>query len=73
MLSDPTILEFVMVSLIIGIGCGLLPYVLGKVYEMPKHGKTGLILCIVGGLVGGLFIALPVALIFSGFILYKSR
>ncbi len=72
-MNDTHIIYFVIVSFLIGLGCGLIPYLVGSVYGMHRHAKSGLILCIVGGLLGGIVIALPVALIFTGVILYKTR
>ncbi|EFI35625.1 hypothetical protein Dthio_PD3054 [Desulfonatronospira thiodismutans ASO3-1] len=72
-MDDPSILVFVLVSFVIGFLCGLLPYLVGSVYGMRRHAKAGMILCIVGGLLGGIVVALPVALIFTGVILFKTR
>ncbi|WP_291319024.1 hypothetical protein [Desulfonatronospira sp.] len=72
-MDDPSILVFVLVSFVIGFVCGLLPYLVGSVYAMHRHAKAGMILCIVGGLLGGIVVALPVALIFTGAILFKAR
>ena len=71
--SDPTIVQFLVVSFIIGLACGLIPFLVGRNFGMPRHARGGLILCIAGGLIGGIFIALPIALIFTGFIIYYGR
>ncbi|GEM_PF-3219273 len=71
-MADTHILYFVLVSFLIGLACGLVPYLVGSMYGMHRHAKAGLILCIVGGLLGGIFVALPIALIFTGVILFKK-
>jgi len=48
-----------------GLVCGLVPYFIGKKKNNRKLGKIALWSCIAAGLILGILLALPVAVIFS--------
>tara|TARA_Y100000768_G_C23706652_1_gene553851 strand:- start:279 stop:494 length:216 start_codon:yes stop_codon:yes gene_type:complete len=56
-------------ALTVGTLCGIIPYRLGKKYSLESWGIAGLIACILGGLIGGMIIGIPIAGIFSAIIL----
>ncbi len=72
-MSDPSFLQYLLITFIIGMVCGLLPYLVGNYFYMRRHALSGLIASTISGLLGSLLLALPVALIFTGVILYKVR
>ena len=63
---DPTRLIAMAIGAVVGgTLCGLIPYFFGKKRGQPTLGIVGLVCCIVGGLLAGLILALPVAGVFA--------
>jgi hypothetical protein len=54
-----------------GILCGIVPLKLGKKHDKEGWGTAGLITSIIGGLILGLLLAIPLAGIFSAIILFS--
>ena len=52
-------------GLVAGALCGLIPYFVGKKRWQAKLGNAGLVSCIIGGAIGGVILALPVAGVFA--------
>lgn len=52
---------------------GLIPYFLGKSKERKDLGATCLIVCIICGMLLGLILAIPVAIVCCGVIMYKAK
>lgn len=52
---------------------GLIPYFLGKSKERKDLGATCLIVCIICGMLLGFNLAIPVAIICCGVIMYKAK
>jgi hypothetical protein len=59
-------------ALIVGILCGIVPYKLGQKRKLEGWGLAGMISCVIGGLVAGMFAAIPIAAIFSAIILVSE-
>jgi hypothetical protein len=57
--------DAVVMSLAAGTLMGLLPYVMGIQLGQERFGRIGLAMCVIGGLVGGIFIALPLSIVFA--------
>ena len=57
---------------VVGLVCGLVPYFVGKKQSNNKLGKIALWSCITSGLISGIVLALPVAIIFSIIITVKK-
>ena len=51
-------------SLVVGAAAGLVPFVLGQLLNQAKVGRIGFLSCVVASLVGGVLLALPVAVVF---------
>ena len=60
-------------GLIAGALCGAAPLIIGFVRENRKLGFIGFACCIVGGLVLGLILAIPLAIFFSVGIVLKKK
>jgi len=60
-------------SLVAGIVCGLLPMIIGITRQRYYLARAGLGLCVMLGLVGGIFLAMPAALAFTGLILVAGK
>lgn len=52
-----------------GVICGLLPLFLGLSYKRLELGVIGLVACIIGGFIRGIFLAIPISVIFTVIIL----
>lgn len=52
-------------ALVVGVVCGLLPLCVGISKKRPVLGGVGFVACIGGGLVLGLLLAAPLALVFT--------
>jgi len=65
--------QYLIVGLIAGFVCGLIPLILGLKNQNRKFGILGFILSIIAGLPFSLLGALPVASIFSWLILRKPK
>lgn len=52
-------------GLLAGTLCGLIPYFFGKKRGQATLGIAGLVSCMVGGLIAGIILALPVAGVFA--------
>ncbi len=52
---------------------GLIPYFLGKSKERKDLGATCLIVCIICGMLLGFNLAIPVAIVCCGVIMYKAK
>ena len=50
---------------LVGLFCGLIPLVVGSLLNQKRLGTGGFLACVVGGLLGGLFLTVPLALVFS--------
>ena len=59
-------------ALLMGVVIGLIPLIIGIVKEQRNLGIIGLVSCTVGNLILGLFLSIPIALIFSIIILTKK-
>ena len=59
------LIAMVIGAVVAGTLCGLVPYFFGKKRGQPTLGIVGLVCCIVGGLIAGLLLALPVAGVFA--------
>ena len=59
-------------ALLMGVVIGLIPLIIGIVKEQRTLGIIGLVSCIVGNLILGLLLSIPIALIFSIIILTKK-
>ena len=59
-------------ALLMGVVIGLIPLIIGIVKEQLNLGIIGLVSCIVGNLILGLLLSIPIALIFSIIILTKK-
>ena len=59
------LLGLIVGGLVAGTLCGLIPFFLGKKRGQPTLGIVGLVSCIVGGFLGGVIVALPVAGVFA--------
>lgn len=57
----------VMGSLVMGTVVGLIPFLVGRKLEAGSLGTIGLIACIVGNFVLGVFLSIPVCV---GFVIY---
>ena len=63
---DATKLVALLIGAVVGgTLCGLIPYFFGKKRGQPTLGIIGLVACIVGGLIAGIILALPVAGVFA--------
>ena len=63
---DPAKLAGLIVGgLVAGALCGLIPFFVGKKGGQTTLGNAGLICCIIGGAIGGIILALPVAGVFA--------
>ena len=63
---DATKLVALLIGAVIGgTLCGLIPYFFGRKRGQPTLGIVGLVSCIVGGLIFGIILALPVAGVFT--------
>ncbi len=65
--------QYLIVGLIAGFVCGLIPLILGLKNQNRKFGILGFILSIIAGLPFALFGALPVAGVFTWLILRKPK
>jgi len=61
------------VALLLGIVCGLLPFILGMLRKRPIVAIVGLLAATAGGFVGGIFIAPVVAIVFTVVILVRKK
>ncbi len=59
-------------GLFIGTLCGLLPLLVGLNKNRQTLAATGFVACLVSGLVLGLLLALPVAVIFTLILLFQT-
>ena len=57
----------------VGILCGLIPWYLAKRFGQRTLGTIALSCCIFGGIVLGMYLAIPLALIFSGAVWGMAR
>ena len=68
--------DYFLYALLINVGLGflfgLLPLVVGFVKHQRKYAFWGFILCIVGGAILGLLLAIPIAAIFTWLIFSRS-
>lgn len=68
--------EFYLYSLILNTGLGflfgLIPLVTGFVKHQRKYGFFGLVLSVVGGAILGIFLAVPVAAVFTWLVLRRA-
>ena len=63
---DPAKLAGLIVGgLVAGALCGLIPFFVGKKRGQSTLGNAGLVSCIIGGALGGIILALPVAGVFA--------
>tara|TARA_Y100001970_G_scaffold222937_1_gene274374 strand:+ start:6955 stop:7191 length:237 start_codon:yes stop_codon:yes gene_type:complete len=60
-------------ALIMGAIIGLIPLILGINKGQKQLGIIGLVSCIVGSLILGLFLSIPIAIVFTIIILTKSN
>ena len=65
--------DAVVMSLAAGALAGLLPYVLGIQLGQERFGRIGLIMCVIGGLVGGIVAALPMSIVFASTLWARAR
>ena len=52
-------------GIIIGALCGLIPLYIGKKFNNKSLGKRGFVCCLISGTIAGVYLALPVSLIFT--------
>lgn len=52
-------------SLVVGILCGSAPLIFGFIKKRITTGIIGFVCCLIGGLILGIILALPLAIIFS--------
>lgn len=58
---------------IVGLVVGLIPLAVGALTGQKHFGTTGFIFCLIGSLVGGAVVAIPIAVAFCVYIVIKSR
>jgi len=58
---------------VVGLLCGLVPFFVGRKKDRASLGVAGLIACVVSGLILGIILALPVAIIFTAVIVVSAR
>lgn len=60
-------------ALFVGALLGLVPLLVGRRLSQPKLGLTGLAACVLGNLVGGLLVSVPLAVGFSATAWWRSK
>jgi len=65
--------DAVAMSLAAGTLFGLVPYILGIQLGQERFGRIGLMMCMIGGLVGGVFAAVAMAIVFASTLWARAR
>lgn len=63
----------VMGSLAMGTVVGLIPFLLGRKFDAGNLGTIGLIACIAGNFIAGVFLSIPVCLVFVIYMVVKNK
>ena len=77
MAVDPTSIAFIIGAIvgafISGVIVGCIPLILGFVKKLPLYGVIGFMACIIGSLILGLFLSIPICILFVALIFAKSK
>ena len=71
--SEFNIVGFIIGILIAGIFCGLIPLITGIVKKRVPLGIAGFVSCLIGSGILGIFLAIPIAIIFTVIIALKKN